>query len=503
MIKNRFIGLLGLTIVLVSCDVNNELKEITAEEQPVVALQTTGIDFSTYVAVGASFTAGFTDGAVFIKGQENSFPNILATKFTMANPNLVFNQPLMNDNIGGMVSGNTTVLEPRFYFDSTTGAPTRLSSAPTTQIGLPASNASSFHNLGVPGAKSFHFLAPGYGDPAGLAVIPQTANPYFVRMAPTQATLLAEAVSKTPTFFTLSEVGGNDVLGYATNGGTLDVITPKATFEGAFTAIIDQLTAGDAKGVLANVPYVTDLPYFTAVPYNAIPLDAATATAANEGFAAYNGGIQLAFAGLVAANVMTQEQADAEIAKRTITFNEGQNAIVILDENLTDLTGINPALVNIRQATAQDLILLTSRPILGQPSEADPTKINGVSAPLEDKWVLTSDEVTEIKTATDEYNTIISNAATAKGLAFVDFKKILQDASSTGLVFDNYILNTTFAVGGLVSLDGIHLTSRGYALMANKMLEAIDATYGSNFATATNGLAKADNYPTNYSPTLQ
>ena len=38
--------------------------------------------------------------------------------------------------------------------------------------------------------------------------------------------------------------------------------------------------------------------------------------------------------------------------------------------------------------------------------------------------------------------------------------------------------------------------------MANKMLEAIDATYGSNFAAGKDGLAKADNYPTNYSPTL-
>ncbi|MDB0600615.1 hypothetical protein PL373_05545 [Tenacibaculum maritimum] len=49
----------------------------------------------------------------------------------------------------------------------------------------------------------------------------------------------------------------------------------------------------------------------------------------------------------------------------------------------------------------------------------------------------------------------------------------------------------------------MHLTARGYALMANKMLEAIDNQYGSNFKEATNGLAKADDYPINYSPTLK
>ena len=35
------------------------------------------------------------------------------------------------------------------------------------------------------------------------------------------------------------------------------------------------------------------------------------------------------------------------------------------------------------------------------------------------------------------------------------------------------------------------------------MLEAIDKAYGSNFAKAKDGLAKADDYPTNYSPALQ
>ena len=39
--------------------------------------------------------------------------------------------------------------------------------------------------------------------------------------------------------------------------------------------------------------------------------------------------------------------------------------------------------------------------------------------------------------------------------------------------------------------------------MANKILEAIDEGFGSNFSEATNGLAKADDYPTNYSVDLR
>ncbi len=38
--------------------------------------------------------------------------------------------------------------------------------------------------------------------------------------------------------------------------------------------------------------------------------------------------------------------------------------------------------------------------------------------------------------------------------------------------------------------------------MANKFLEAIDTDFGSNFIASGN-VAKADDYPTNYSPLLQ
>jgi len=57
-------------------------------------------------------------------------------------------------------------------------------------------------------------------------------------------------------------------------------------------------------------------------------------------------------------------------------------------------------------------------------------------------------------------------------------------------------------LGGGFSLDGVHMTSRGYALLANEMLKAIDAKYGSNFE-ASGSLVDLGDYPTNYSPLLQ
>ena len=498
----KYIGLLLLSIGVASCDVNNELDIIEAEAIPEVVLNTNGLDFSTYISVGASFTAGYTDGAMFKAAQENSFPNILAGKFGTE-----FNQPLMNDNIGGLVYGGTAVQPPRFYFNG--AGPARLPATPTTELTTVLSGP--FHNFGAPGAKSFHLGVSGYG----------ALNPYFGRMASSpSASVLGDALATNPTFFTLSEIGGNDVLGYALSGGSgvdqtgnfdpssyggSDITDPNV-FASVFSGMVTALTANGAKGVVANVPYITDLANFTTVPYNPVPLDAATAGAVSGAYAPYNGGIQQALGYLASVGFISPADAAAEIAKRTISFSAGQNAVVIVDEDLTDLEALNPAFAGLKQyrhATADDLLLLASSTVIGTTVGGNPQLINGVTVPLADNWVLTPQEQASIMTATDAYNTTIAAVASSNpNIALVDFKGVLTEAS-TGIQFDGYTMTTSLVTGGLVSLDGVHLTARGYALMANKILAATDAEFGSNFTSATNGLAKAGDYPTNYSAMLR
>lgn len=486
----KYIGLFLMSLGLVSCDVDNELDVIEAAMIEEVALNTNGLDFSSYVSVGASFTSGYTDGALFIAAQESSFPNTLAGKFGTD-----FTQPLMNDNIGGMVFGPAVVLEPRLYFNG--AGPARLPAVPTTQLTDVISG--SFNNMGIPGAKSFHLGVPGYG----------ALNPYFGRMASSPgATVLGDALAQSPTFFTLSEIGGNDVLGYATSGGAGEDqtgnynpatyggndITDPNVFASVFSEMVAALTANGAKGVVANLPYVTSLPYFTTVPHNPIPLDAGTAAFVNSAYAGYNGGL------LVAQSYSMIDAA--EVAKRTINFIEGQNAVVIVDEDLTDLSALG--IPSYRQATANDLLVLTSSSFIGTLADpSNPASVNGVGVPLADKWVLTDVEQGKVKTATDAYNvTIEAVSASNPNVALVDFKALMTEAS-VGVQFDEYVMNTSLVMGGLVSLDGVHLTGRGYALMANKILAAMDAEFGSNFTTATGGLAKAGDYTTNYSPSLR
>jgi len=490
--KTKYIWLLLVLMSFAACQTDDEGNIIV----PPVELTGGSADFTQFVAVGASFTAGFADGALFIASQENSFPNILSQQFAELGGGTL-SQPLMNDNNGGLLLGGVQIANPRLFFNG--AGPALLDAMPTTEVTNILSGP--FTNMGVPGAKSFHLLANGYGNVAGVAT--GQANPYFARMASSPNTsMLEDALAQNASFFTLSEMGGNDVLGFATSGGAgvdqtgnFDVttygsndITDPTVFAGTMDAVVNALTANGAKGAVTTVPYVTSLPYFTTVPHNPVPLDAGTAALLNGAYAQYNGGLlQAEGAGLITAS---------EREARTIVFAEGtSNAVVIEDEDLTDLSGLG--LPSYRQTTAADLVVLPAASFIGTLVNNDPLLINGVSVPLTDQWVLTVTETQAVITATDSYNVSIAAIAGAKGLALVDLKAILEQASTTGIQFDDFTMDTSLVFGGLVSLDGVHLTARGYALMANSFLEAIDATYGSNFHEAGK-VAKAGDYVVSY-----
>ena len=171
------------------------------------------------------------------------------------------------------------------------------------------------------------------------------------------------------------------------------------------------------------------------------------------------------------------------MAERTISFAPGEgNAVVIIDEDLTDLTAYNPALTNMRQATEEDLLVLTARTHIGTLADPNnPTSINGVAVPLADKWVLTTDEQDLVETALESYNQTIAGLAAAYDLALVDANALLNELKENGFQqADGSIVDATFATGGGFSLDGVHPAPRGYAIVANAFIEAINAKYNSN-----------------------
>ncbi|CAM4128492.1 G-D-S-L family lipolytic protein [Zobellia roscoffensis] len=512
--------------------------EVMAEA--LVELNAGSADFSTYVSLGNSLTAGFTDNALFIAGQENSMPNLLSAKFALVGGG-AFSQPLMNDDIGGLLAGGTQIegFNPRLVFGG--AGPVDLEEvagpvASTTDIIL-NNPTGPFNNMGVPGAKSFHLLAPGYGNAANLAA--KLANPYFVRMtgATPDARILELAMAQSPTFFSLW-IGNNDVLGYALSGGDgTNLITDQPTFDVAINTLVTTLTSSGAKGVMANIPYVTSIPHFTTVPHD--PIDPA-----ENDFAA-----QVPTLNTVYGALNQVYNAMGETARVVVFSDSLNNAVVIKDESLTDISAqitgafnANPAFPvfvtqlglseeaaplvasllgatygQTRPATENDLLVLPSSNVIGTvneesfaalsaadlpPAVAGQFSVEGITLPLGDKWVLTPEEQDEIKIATDQFNATITSAASAAGLAFVDANQLLQDLDQGGVTDGDFTLTANLVTGGGFSLDGVHLTARGYALMANEFMKAIDAAYQSNFEVS-GSLFNIGNYPTNYSPALQ
>ncbi len=493
--KSIYIVLGGLlTLGFVSCE--------PEFDTPVdeVGFYTTGdADMSNFVAVGNSLTAGFADGALYITGQENSYPNILAGQFSLAGGG-EFTQPLMADNLGGLLLNGTQVANNRFVLaaDPMTGeplGPVILEGNPTTEVTTSATGP--FNNMGVPGAKSFHLVTPGY---AGL-------NPYYGRFATSgSATILGDAVTLNPSFFALW-IGNNDILSYATSGGAgidqtgnidpstygANDITDPNVFASVYSQQVDALKAGASGGVLINIPDVTSIPYFTTVPVRSIPLDAATAGAVNGQFALYNTQV---LPGLVGAGVLSAEEA----AARQINFSAGVNFPIMVDDDLTDLTTILqgppfnlPApiaglLGQLRQANETDLVVLTASSVLGSLADpGNPQSVIGVAVPLEDQFVLTAVEQGRVSVATRAYNTTIITLATANGLAFVDARSALAQVANGGIAYDGGLLTNTFATGGAFSLDGVHPTPRGYAYTANLIIDKINSVYNATIPNVNIG----------------
>jgi hypothetical protein len=528
MIKNIKWLLLG-SIVLVACNKNDETVATDYGSSDGMPLTAGTANFTKYVSLGNSLTSGFCDNALFKAGQEYSYPNILSQQFALVGGG-AFKIPYCgSDNLGGLTIGGTIIQGTRMAFNGLTATANpspnpNLSYAPgiypipgtpVNEITNPAvSAAGPYNNVGVPGAKSYHLLSPDYGKLSGVPV--GTANPYFARFMSqaSPVSMLTYATAQTPTFFSLW-IGNNDVLSYATSGGTGvnqtgnlnpatyggNDITDPNVFASVYNNLINGMTAGGAKGVVANIPYVTTIPFFTTVPTNPVPLTNATQVAQLNGlFGAMNA---MLIAGGKTARFQTLQVSD--LNPYTTTYSK-TNPLLISDESADDATAIYAAgfagapfnypaatagfLANLykyaRHANAsgasKDYIVLTARSTIGatQPGYPATNSTIGVTYPMPDNATITYNEAAIIKTATDAYNATISSLATAKGLAFVDANAIMSQVANGGIGSNGYLLTNTYATGGAFSFDGVHPCQRGYALIANKFLEAINKTYGSN-----------------------
>ena len=531
--KNILVLILVAGVGFYSCDgqegslVNDRLDDNPLPPGSTPATGTQGdADFTKYIAIGNSLTAGYMDAALYNDGQESSLGALIAAKMKIAveadgDTFDSFDQPDINSvngfNTSTQPPGGTPVLG-RFKLDLVAQAPSPVISG--EPIGTFSGNKAALNNFGVPGIQVGQMLTGATGGPQSQAN--PAFNPFYARMAsdPGSSTIIGDVLASQPTFFTLW-IGSNDILGYALSGASNEAIfTSEGDFQTRFNAVMSNLQNNtSAKGVVATIPPVLTIPFFRAIDYDRIELDATLAGQLNAGLSSVNGAIQ----GCANFGV---EQSD--IDRRLVSYSVGTNPILVIDEELDDLETCFDQLQVFGQIDAQqraslvpyeqsrpltegELVLLSAGSVLNTPFGGDATKPIGIVIPLGfntdgslsgDKFYLTLAEQGAIQSRSNAFNTTIATeVATANGGAanprfglfdlnaglpgnpntsLGAFADLLGLDGEVGIRIEGRLLSPDFRPNGIYSTDGVHPNIRGNAILANEFIKVIEATFGSS-----------------------
>ena len=92
-------------------------------------------------------------------------------------------------------------------------------------------------------------------------------------------------------------------------------------------------------------------------------------------------------------------------------------------------------------------------------------------------YVLDPTEIKTIQQRVDTFNQIIRQHAQAAGFAVADINTLFEQVQQTPPVFDNVAITRRFN-GGIFSLDGVHPSNIGHAIVANAFIAAANAQFG-------------------------
>lgn len=199
--------------------------------------------FRRYVSMGNSITAGFQSAGINDSTQQLAYPVLLARA-----ANAPFYVPSLNKP-GCPAPFVNNVTQARVGGAGATACALR---APATSATFPY-----LSNVGTPGFTAPNVVSPFIPTASTAAVFAQ-----FVLGGKSQVRAMMDAQ---PTFVSLW-IGNNDVLGAvlsSTNPGDSTLITPQATFQSAYSAILDSIAKVGAKAILIGVVDTRIVPYTT------------------------------------------------------------------------------------------------------------------------------------------------------------------------------------------------------------------------------------------------
>lgn len=405
---------------------------------------------SKYVSVGNSLTAGYQSGSLYASAQVNSFPNLIATQLKIAGASIgEFQQPIFsNPGTAGRME-LTSLVGPVIVVNPNSGTPTNIT------LTRP------YDNLGIPGAVLYDFLDTT--DFASKST--QRKNPLFSAILRNSAfgkSIFSQMQALNPDLVTFW-LGNNDVLGFATSGGTSvspfsgqATPTPSATFAALYTQSMDALRAAlpNAKLVVANIPDVKSIPFFTTV------------------------GPKMAASIPTLYYLRYQKHGNSSLAFDSTKLTEANAPLITLKASTYAALLGQPTGKWYRDIAASEGVPVST--VIG--AGIDTTQPFGFHPqnPFPDALVLDAGEQATAAQAIADFNTTIAAQAAAKGAALVDINGFFNNVKLNGFIVGGETYTTSYISGGLFSLDGVHPSSKGAGIVANEFIKAINSKFGTH-----------------------
>jgi hypothetical protein len=238
---------------------------------------------------------------------------------------------------------------------------------------------------------------------------------------PTQIEL---AQSLNPTTI-IEWLGNNDALVPALIG-QLDLLTPIDQFCKSYAAVLDALSETGATIITANIPDVTEAAFFES-----------------------------------AQTIAQKAGLPIEIVTAELGIEPGDYV------RITGIGLVHAILTGQQSGTLEDRSCPPPTPTLGQ------------DVPC----VLKDADAARIRSTISCYNDIIYYEAKRHGALLVDIHSLVDRIYTNGYKVKSHNLTTDF-LNGLFSLDGVHPSRAGYAIIANEFIDKMNEVFGTNIPEA-------------------
>jgi hypothetical protein len=404
--------------------------------------QTSGdANFAHVVTIGDNFMAGFSNGVLNKSNQEHSVAFFVGNQLSSVT-GAVFVQPLMPAGSGA--GPNAKPWESDFVSNYRLGY--RTFTCDTSKTLSPLKDFKSYAEV----SNYFTaFTSPVNDYSAPFATSSDYANGvgnnlFMNRFAVPGAMLLDKIIADKPTFATVW-LGMEDVYKYIRVGAATGAATTPGVFQANLEKIVSTLAASGTKGAIANIPSFEVFPYYSYFsPFRAV-LDTAKVRALNDAQISLDGD-------------------GKPIPGGQFNWKEGVNSFIISPSYV-----FNPDF-NYRHMGEGEYITLSLN------SDSVKCAKVGTLTDMPNRYVLDSLEVSNINVLISQYNTIIKTVADKHNWALVDmnnyFNSVKKGVKNAGVDYSMAFLSSNF-----IGLDAFHPTQKGYEMISNEFINAINTKY--------------------------